>query len=226
MHIEILQLVEGARKASGLVVIIDVFRAFSTACYVMANGANKIIPVGEVEEALHLKTENPSWILMGERNEQMPAGFHYGNSPTYIKDVDFTGKTIVQTTSAGTRGIVNATNASEILSGSFVNAQAIANYIVNIKPKQVSLVCMGYATEYPTEEDTFCAQYIKNLILGEKSELEGMVKQIRQTSAKRLFDPKNQQHSPSSDFDLCMSVNRFDFVLRLNKGSLPCFEKW
>ena len=55
MHVDILDLIEGAIQARGLTVIIDVFRAFSTACYVVQNGAREIIPVGDVDLAYKLK---------------------------------------------------------------------------------------------------------------------------------------------------------------------------
>ena len=63
MKIQILHLVEGAKQARGLAVIIDVFRAFSTACYIMNNGAEKILPVSEVSEAFQLKKKSPDLIL-------------------------------------------------------------------------------------------------------------------------------------------------------------------
>ena len=100
MKIEILHLVEGARKAQGLAVVIDVFRAFSTACYAVRNGAEQIIPVGDLKLAYQLKKENPSFVLMGERGGKIQPGFDYGNSPAQIEKVSFSGKTIVQTTSA------------------------------------------------------------------------------------------------------------------------------
>ena len=214
MDIQILQLVEGARKARGLTVIIDVFRAFSTACYVFGNGAEEILCVGELDTAFRLKKKNPGRILMGERNEMMVKGFQYGNSPQQVMDVDFTGKTIVQTTSAGTRGMVNARQASEILTGSFVNADAIVNYIRAGQPDQVSLVCMGYAAERPIEEDTLCAEYIKDKLRDRQSDYEEMTRTIRNSSGKRFFIAENQGHAPSSDFYLCLDINRFDFVLR------------
>jgi 2-phosphosulfolactate phosphatase len=68
LEICVLQLVEGAREASGVAVIIDVFRAFSTACYVMANGARSIIPLGDLDEAYRMKMLHPDYILMGERD--------------------------------------------------------------------------------------------------------------------------------------------------------------
>src|SRR5690606_39001324 len=137
--------------AKGLTVIIDVFRAFSTACYAFAAGAARIIPVAMMDEAFSLKAQHAEYILMGGRNEIKPPGFDYGNSPSQLPEEGLHGKIIVHTTSSGTQGIAAANNASEIITGSFVNAGAIINYILSRKPKDVSLVCMGYACEYPTD---------------------------------------------------------------------------
>ena len=63
MNIEILQLLDGAKNARGLTVIIDVFRAFSTACYAYEMGIKEILPVGEIEKAYNLKTKNRVLIL-------------------------------------------------------------------------------------------------------------------------------------------------------------------
>ncbi|MBN1822675.1 MAG: 2-phosphosulfolactate phosphatase [Prolixibacteraceae bacterium] len=215
MTIEILQLLVGARQAKGLTVIIDVFRAFSTACYACSKGVSGIIPVGDIELAYKLKEQNKDIILVGERNEQKPAGFDFGNSPSHLLNADLKGKTIVHTTSSGTQGITNAKNADEIITGSFVNAGAIVKYIRKQNPNNVSLVCMGYACEYPTEEDTFCAEFIKNELEGKNNDFEKMVEIIRETSGKRFFDKEKQSWSPESDFHLCLDLNRFDFVLKV-----------
>ncbi len=217
MNIQIYQLVKGAREARGLTVVIDVFRAFSSACYVLGNGAENIISVGEVDTAFRLKAENPDYILMGERNEKMVEGFDFGNSPFQVENFDFTGKTVVQTTSAGTRGLVNATHANEILTGSFVNADAIINYIIRQSPEQVSLVCMGYAAEYPIEEDTLCAEYLRMRLLGKTPDFQEMAETIRHTSGKRFFIAANQAYAPSTDFYLCLDLNRFHFLLKAEK---------
>lgn len=129
MKIQILQQLEGAKQAKGLAVIIDVFRAFTTECFFIANGAKEIFAVGDEKIAYALKKEHPDYILAGERKEVMLPGFDYGNSPAKIEKIDFTNKTIVHTTSAGTQGIANASYAEEIITGSFVNASAIAQYI-------------------------------------------------------------------------------------------------
>ena len=216
MDIKILDLIEGARKAIGLTVIIDVFRAFSLECYAIANGADKIIAVGDITEAYEIKEKHPEVILIGEREEKMPEGFDFGNSPSHIMNIDFTGKTIVHTTSSGTQGMVNAVNAEEVITGSFVNAGAIIRYIQQKMPKSVSLVGMGYAGQYQVEEDAGCAQYIANALLGKDNDFEAMVKLIRKTSGKRFFLEEKQHYAPKEDFDFCLNINRFNFVLQRN----------
>lgn len=129
--INILHLIKGAKKVDGITVIIDVFRAFTTACYVFNNGAKNIIPVDTLEKAYNLKKRNSDYILIGERNGKPPENFNYGNSPYLIKDIDFKDRIVIQTTSAGTKGIIEANKADEIITGSFVNAKAIAEYISN-----------------------------------------------------------------------------------------------
>ena len=215
MKINILQLLDGAKQAKGLTVIIDVFRAFSLACYLADQGAKTIVPVGDINIAYKLKSKNPDFILIGERNERIPENFDYGNSPTHVQLVNFNKKTIVHTTSAGTQGLVNATEATEIITGSFVNAPAIVGYIKQQNPEIVSLVCMGYSTLYPTEEDTFCAEYIKDSLLGYSTNISEMLRVIKETSGKRLFEAENQAHSPESDFYLCTHLGKFDFVLKV-----------
>jgi 2-phosphosulfolactate phosphatase len=217
MQIKRLQLNEGAANADGLTVIIDVFRAFTVECFLINNGATRIYPVASIEDAYKMKLENYDYILIGERHEKKCEGFDFGNSPTHIANIDFTGKTIVHTTSSGTQGIELAKNATEILTGSFVNAKAIADYIKSSNPDVVSLVAMGYEGLRPTHEDDFCAQYIENELCGKPTDFAEMVEMIRVGDGARLLDPCNHAHSPASDFDLCLDLNRFDFVLKLLK---------
>jgi 2-phosphosulfolactate phosphatase len=214
MEIKILQLLEGARQAQGLTVIIDVFRAFSTACYAFDRGAAAILPAGSLDEAMSLARKFPGSLLMGERFERKPEGFDFGNSPTHLLTSALNGKILIHSTSSGTQGIVNARGAEEILTGSFVNASAIVRYIKMENPEKVSLVCMGYACEYPTDEDTFCAEYIRNEIIGLPSNWETMYEVIRKGSGSRFFEASSQEWAPESDFDLCLHRNIFDFVLR------------
>jgi 2-phosphosulfolactate phosphatase len=218
MKIQILQLLQGAKNAAGLTVIIDVFRAFSVACYLFENGADTVIPVGKLEDAYMMKKDNPGFILMGERYGMKQEGFHYGNSPDEICKVDFTGKTVIHTTSAGTQGIVHASGADEIITGSLVNAGAVVQYILKRSPAEVSLVCMGMDAKAETEEDTFCAEYIQSLLLGRPYDIQSAVESLKNTSGRRFFNPANRGWSPENDFYLCTDVNRFQFVLKAEKS--------
>lgn len=221
MEINILHLLDGAKNARGLTVIIDVFRAFSTACFAFDSGAVKIFPVAEIEEAFQLKHKDPDFVLVGERDGKKLPGFDFGNSPSQIITANVKNKTIVHTTSSGTQGIANTNKADEVITGCFVNAGAIIKYIRKKQPKTVSLVCMGYACLYPTDEDTLCAEYIKNELENRPNRFDKMIETIKSGSGARFFKPENQSWSPQSDFELCLDINRFDFVLRVeNKDGL------
>lgn len=108
MDIKILHMVDGAKEATGVAVIIDVFRAFTVEAYLMSNGADKIIPVGDMQIAYDFKAINPDVILIGERHGKILPGFDYGNSPAQLENIDLNNKIVVHTTSAGTQGIANA----------------------------------------------------------------------------------------------------------------------
>ena len=229
MEVEILHLVEGAKKAKGLTVVIDVFRAFSMEAYMYAAGAEKVIPVGDLQIAWDYKKAHPDTILCGERGGVIVEGFDYGNSPAQIADVDFTGKTVVHTTSAGTQGVANATGADEIIGGSLVTAKAIADYVKYTKPAHVSLVCMGLHGKTPTDEDTLCGEYIKSLIEGKPlADLEERIEKLKYTDGAKFFDPALRDVFPEGDFALCTRANAFPFVLRLNRdenGGLAYMER-
>ena len=111
MEVRVLQMLEGARAAEGLTVVIDVFRAFSLEAYLLAWGAERVIPVGDEALARRIKAENPDVLLVGERGGKRLEGFDGGNSPSELQHIDVRGKTVVHTTSAGTQGIANATGA-------------------------------------------------------------------------------------------------------------------
>lgn len=214
MQIKILDLIEGARQATGLTVIIDVFRAFSVECYVYDRGAEQVIAVGDINEAYRLKAEHPEYVLIGEREEQKPEGFDFGNSPLQVLGADLAGKTIIHTTSSGTQGLAHSVHADEVITGSFVNAGAIIEYIRQRDPETVTLVGMGYAGRYQVEEDASCAKYIAARLRNEPVDFDAMVKLIRRTSGRRFFLDEKQHYAPREDFDLCLNINRFNFVLK------------
>ena len=162
--VRILHLLDGAGQARGTAVIIDVLRAFSLECYLYSMGARTIRPVGSLEEAYRLKQAYPNCLLVGERQGKMCEGFDFGNSPSSVSEKAVRGRDVIHTTSAGTQGIINARQADVILTGSLVNAKAIADYILRLNPPEVSLVCMGNGGVRPAAEDELCAAYISSLL--------------------------------------------------------------
>lgn len=218
MNIKILHMVEGAKEARGIAVIIDVFRAFTVEAYIMNNGAEKLIPVGDMQIAYDYKAKVNSCVLIGERHGKILPGFDYGNSPSQIKNIDFSGKTVIHTTSAGTQGIDNARNADEVLTGSLVNAKAIAEYIKKKNPKEVSLVCMGLEAKSQTEEDNLCAYYIKSLLEGTTIDLEKEIQKLKLTSGAKFFDINQRDVFPEEDFYLSTEVDKFNFILKVEKN--------
>lgn len=213
--------IKGAENARGLTVIIDVFRAFSVECFLSDLGVKKILPVGEVEECFKLRELHPDYYLVGERKGIKIDGFDSGNSPSFLTNVsNLDGKTVVHSTSAGTQGIVKAVNASEIITGSLVNAKAIARYIQQKAPETVTLVCMGLDGREESAEDTLCAQYIRSLILGEQLNIHEQIADLKRTSGKKFFDSSTPEF-PEADFFMCLVPDIFDFVLRADTSKSP-----
>lgn len=216
--VNILHLIEGAKQAEGLTIIIDVFRAFSLECYLYDMGVKEIRPVGAIEEAFALRDSIDGSILVGERHGKKCDGFDYGNSPSSVVPEDVKEKVIIHTTSAGTQGIVNAKGASEIITGSLVNAKAVAEYIIKKQPSNVSLVCMGNGGVRPAAEDELCAAYIQSILEGnEWSDIESRAAALHHHGGEHFFDKAHQEVFPEADFWMCIKCNKFPFVIQVEK---------
>ena len=226
MEIEILHLIEGAKKAEGLAVIIDVFRAFSMECYLYALGAGEVRPVGSIEETFAWKQKDPDCILVGERHGRRIEGCELGNSPCSLEPGMVRGKRVIHTTSAGTQGIVNAVHAEEIITGSFVNAKAISEYIRKKAPKKVSLVCMGKEGLAEAEEDELCAVYLQHLLTeGDMPGIDRKLWDLRAGGGSHFFTKDLQEVYPEQDFWMCIARDRFGFVLRIEKDDAGFIAK-
>jgi 2-phosphosulfolactate phosphatase len=218
MRIELMDHVAGAREARGIVVVIDVFRAFSVAAYAFDAGAARVLPVAEIEDAKALARRFPGAVLAGERHARKLPGFDIGNSPTELRNIDLRGKVLVHTTHAGTQGLVNATGAEEVLTGAFVNISAVRRYITARAPAQVSLVRMGHEARERCAEDDLYAECLRMLLAGENAPLHEVRERLRDApAAAKFFDPACDW-APRDDFDYCTDVDRFDFVLRARRA--------
>ena len=220
MKIRISRLIEGARQAEGLVVVIDVFRAFSLECWLYAMGASEIRPAGAIDEALSWREKDPGCVLIGERHGRKLDGFDFGNSPSTVDPETIRGRRIIHTTSAGTQGVTNAVHAEEILAGCFLNVQATARYILRRNPEKVTLVCMGKEGLAPAEEDELCALYPQSLLTEEGMPgIDERLQGLRAGGGRHFFDPALQDVFPEKDFHMCIDRDRFDFVIRIEKDA-------
>lgn len=221
MLIQTADLVAGARAARGLVVVIDVFRAFSVAAHACARGARTIIPMADVAEARELKRLHPDWLLIGERHARPLPGFDCGNSPTELERLELRDRTIIHTTHSGTQGLVAASGADEVITGALVNAAAVVRYIRSRTPATVTLVRMGHEAVERCAEDDLCAQLLQQRLVGEQPNVADVRERLRSApSAQKFFDPACDW-APQRDFELCTQVDAFDFVLQLERDVKP-----
>jgi 2-phosphosulfolactate phosphatase len=202
-------LLHGARTATGHVVIVDVFRAFTTAAFCVAAGAREIVLVADHREALAMKRADPTLFLTGEIEGKPIPGFDVGNSPSAIERLDLNGRRVVQRTSSGTQGVIAATSATEILLGSLVIGSATARYL-RARARDITLVAMGSSAEEPSEEDELGAAFIAARLRGEPA-----------TATLALRNTHWEDWFPRRDAELALEVDRFSFALPVARdGSL------
>nr|WP_240902334.1 2-phosphosulfolactate phosphatase [Wenzhouxiangella sp. XN24] len=207
-------MLDGAVRARGVAVIIDVFRAFSLAPYAFMQGAATLFPVGTPEEALAMKAADPALLLAGERDGRPLPGFDYSNSPAAMRRADLAGRRLALRTSAGIQGLLAAGQAEEVITGSFVNAPAIIAWLRNRAPPRISLVCMGWNGSERTAEDEACAEFLTAGLRGEAPDLEPIRRRLRaDPSGAKFFDPARPWF-PAEDFDACLQLSAWPFVLR------------
>jgi 2-phosphosulfolactate phosphatase len=216
MEISIHSLLEGATRAAGTVAVIDVFRAFTTAAVTLANGASRIIMVGTVEEALALRDGGVGQVCIGEVRGRAPKQFDFGNSPFEVCEVDFSGKIIIQRTSAGTQGIVAAASLAERLyASSLVTADATVRAIIAGGTDQISLVAMGDNGRKRTDEDELCAIHLRNRLEGRPSDPEAVRRLILAGGEVARFNDPARPHLHPEDVEIALDIDRYDFAIRV-----------
>jgi len=140
--------------SNSIVVIIDVFRATSTIAAVLHHGAKEIIPVSAVDECIRLGSTLENALTAGERDGKVAPGLMHGNSPLEYPREFIAGKTLVLTTTNGTRLLHMCGDANEIITGSFLNLGAVCDYLL-AQQKDVLLACASWKDRYNLEDSLF-----------------------------------------------------------------------
>lgn len=171
MHVDAVPTVNDVRSVefyNKTVIVIDVLRATSCIVTALARGCSGIIPVETVNKAMHVHEEDE--LLAGERFCKKFSGFHFGNSPVELLRADLTGKTIILTTTNGTRAIQKCQKARHILCGSFLNAAECARAALELQ-RDIVLVCAGTRDRFSLE-DSLCAGRIAREIMDQAGDSE------------------------------------------------------
>ncbi len=144
-----------------IAVVIDVLRATSTICTALHYGAEKVIPVATIEECLQFKNE-PNHLLAAERDAKLPEGFVYGNSPKqYMKD-EVKNKTLVLTTTNGTKMLHLCHAAETIVIGAFTNMDALAEFLLQ-QQKPVLMACSAWKDKVNVEDSLMAGGIVHRL---------------------------------------------------------------
>lgn len=217
MEIRLASLLQGAREAQGTTIVIDVFRAFTSAAVAFARGAQRIILVAEIDEALALRRRGLGELCMGEVDGIKPAAFDFGNSPYELSQAQLTGKTLIQSTRAGTVGVTAAARADTIYLGSFVTATATVRTILQSAPSLVTIVAMGAAGQVRSDEDEQCALYLRNRLQGRQPDPAAVRALVCVgEEALKYDDPSQPQYHPQ-DRELALQIDQYAFALRVTR---------
>ncbi|MBI3514171.1 MAG: 2-phosphosulfolactate phosphatase [Proteobacteria bacterium] len=197
MQIRLASLAEGASTASGTVVIIDVFRAFTAAAIAFSRGAQRIIMVDDLDQALALRAAGAGEYCIGERHGAKPPGFDFGNSPAELSHASLDGKILIQTTTNGTAGINAARRADRVYAGAFVTAEATVRALRLAAPPVITLVAMGREGTGRADEDELCALYLRSRLEGRTPDAAALFR-----LAATMVPPPNATLVAGGDYDL------------------------
>ena len=203
--------------ANGLVVVVDVLRAFTTAAYAFEKEVDEILLVSTVEEAFELRARYPDYLLIGEVDGLPVDGFDLPNSPSALQDFNLNSKRLVQRTTAGTQGVVLATGAERLLAASLCVASATCEYIKSLNPHSVTFVETGARGSGSGDEDTACADYMAGLLDGTPPELDEIERRVRNSRAAQKFVGDNRSVFPRADLEQALKVDCFDFAMEAHR---------
>lgn len=145
-----------------IVVIIDIFRATSSICYGIDNGAKAIIPVSLVKECIAYREKGTDYLLAAERDGEVVKGFDFGNSPFSYTKEKVEGKTIVLTTTNGTHALHMSRKAKKIVIGSFLNLTSLCDWL-KTQDENILLVCAGWKNNFNLEDTLFAGAVVEQL---------------------------------------------------------------
>ncbi len=196
-------------EVPSVAVVVDVMRAFTVAAWAFAQGAERIVLAGSLDEALALKGRHPEWVAL--KDGAAAPGFDLVNSPGLLRGVDLGGRTVVQKTTAGTVGALAVKGAGLVLCAGFVVAEATARVVRARGGDGVTFVVTG--EDGQAEEDLACAQYIAGRATGAGTDAAEFVRRAAESRAAGELAQGVRQGVHPDDVVLCLEVDRFSFAM-------------
>ncbi|MFE2040323.1 2-phosphosulfolactate phosphatase [Streptomyces sp. NPDC059477] len=196
-------------EAPSVAVVVDVMRAFTVAAWVFAQGAEKIVLAGSLDEALALKARHPEWVTL--KDGPRAPGFDLVNSPGLLRSADLGGRTVVQKTTAGTVGALAVKKASLVLCASFVVAEATAQVLRTRGGDGVTFVVTG--DDGRADEDLACAHYIARRAVAPGTDAAGFLRRAAGSRAAAELAEGVRQGVHPDDVELCLELDRFPFAM-------------
>jgi 2-phosphosulfolactate phosphatase len=208
---------ESCTSATGLVVVIDVLRAFSTAGYAFRAGAKEIWLVSSIQEALEIQDEIPGSLTMGEVDGLPIEGFNFGNSPPQFDGIDLSGRSLIQRTTSGTQGAVLCENGDPLLAASFCNAEATLKHITNTEARTITYLLTGMHPGGWGDEDAACADYLEARLRNQEPDIKDLLSRVKNSRPGRMFLDPERPEFPLVDLEYCLAVDRFDFSMPIER---------
>ncbi len=199
---------DGARRARGVVVVIDVLRSFSVSAYALAGGARECLLVPTTAEARALHEKIPGSLICAEEEALPIAGIPISNSPTQITAADLKDRVLIQRSSAGTTVMSAVESADELYAASLVVARATARACLSKHPQVVTLLA---SADHP--EDHACSLFIEGLLLGEERDVVSLLQPLRESARYARVMSGTWPGFPPTDLELSLVPDRFDFAM-------------
>lgn len=204
---------------TGCVVAVDVIRAFTTAACAFAAGAREIWLAEAVDEALALADRLPGSVVMGEDRGRRPAGFHLSNSPVEALAADLDGRSVVQRTSAGTRGALAAVDAERLFVAGLVCASATARAVEATGLGAPAYVITGRFEDRPDQggDDLATAELIERVRTGRPARSAETAAAVAGSEEATRTLALGAGHVHPDDIALAVDVDRFDFAMEAER---------
>ena len=204
-------------RVQGVVLVIDVLRAFTTAAFALDVGAAELILVSGLDEARELKRRFPECILIGEEGGRKPEGFEFGNSPQEFVGKNLRGQTLIQRTTAGTQGVVRSPVVDHLFAASLCCARSTVEAVRALKPRLVTFVLTGFGPHDFGDEDAACADYLEALLLDQEYDLHDLRDRVRNSGWGRRFGDPEFPFLDMRDLANCLEINRFPFAMKVHR---------